>query len=339
MKGMILAAGLGTRLQPLTWFRAKPALPFLGRPLIRYAMDLLRNLGVVRPVVNLHHLPDTVRRAAGSAVDYSLEPQVLGTAGALRQARRWLEGEGTIILVNGKIYFEDPLVEALESHRRSGAAVTLVLVAPPPDSNYNPVYVDAAGRVRLFGGLESRFGYGPGPHLRPYVFTGVHFIEPQVLDRIPPGVADTVRDVYTGMILDGIPVLGWISRACWVEMSTPRAYLESSLALQARLGGTAGPWGRSFVDAGAQVAAACRVEDSVIWGGVCVGAGCRLRRVVLADGAGVIPSGSRLENCIVTGDPQQCPADQRALGISRDGRRIWALEPGIPPVVEWGAAA
>jgi NDP-sugar pyrophosphorylase family protein len=335
---MILAAGLGTRLRPLTCFRAKPAIPFLGRPLIHYALDLLRGLGVERPVVNLHHLPDTVRRAAGDAVDYSPEAQILGTAGALRQARRWLEGDGTIVLINGKIYFEDPLLEALKHHRRHGAAVTLVLVPPPSGSNYNPVYVDAEGRVRLFGGLENRFGHGPTPDLRPQVFTGVHLIEPEVLDRIPPGFADTVRDLYAGLILQDVPVLGWVSPACWVEVSTPRRYLEHSLALLARCGRGVDPWGRNVVGGEAQLAAGSQVEESVIWDGIQVGPGCRLKRVILAEGSGFIPPGTRLENCIVTGEPEWCPADLHG-SIFRDGRRIWPLAPEMPVTIEWGTAA
>lgn len=338
MRGMILAAGLGTRLRPLTCFRAKPAIPFLGRPLIHYALDLLRGLGVVRPVVNLHHLPDTVRQATGDAVDYSPEHEILGTAGALRHARRWLEGDGTIILINGKIYFEDPLVEALEHHRTQGAAVTLVLVPPPSGSSYNPVYVDAESRVRLFGGLESRFGYGPGPDLHPHVFTGVHLIEPEVLDRIPPGFADTVRDVYTGLILQGLPVLGWVSSSCWAEVSTPRRYLEHSLALQARQRRGVDPSGRNVVGEQVELAAGSRVEESVIWDGIRVGAGCRLKRVILAEGAGIIPPGTRLENCIVTGEPERCPADLQG-SVSRDGRRIWPLAPEMPATIEWGTAA
>ena len=106
-RGMILAAGLGTRLRPLTYFRAKAAIPFLNRPLISYSLELLRRAEIAEVMVNLHHLEDTVRVAAagpGMRVTFSFEEEILGTAGCLRKVSDFLK-EGTFIVANGKTCF------------------------------------------------------------------------------------------------------------------------------------------------------------------------------------------------------------------------------------------
>lgn len=330
---MILAAGLGTRLRPLTWFRAKPAVPFLGRPLVRYAVEMARNLGVESPVLNLHHLPDTVRKAAGEGVRYSFEPAIQGTAGAVSHARDLLEGSDTLLLINGKIYFEDGLVEAVGAHRSSGALVTMVVVPVHPERPFNPVYADGSGTLRAIGGLESKLGPVTDSDLVPYVFTGVHLIEPEVIEGIPLGFSDTVRDVYPELIRRG-KVRIWVSPAFWSEMSTPARYLETSLGVHRRLNPMTQ---RALVaDPTAMIDPGASVENSVIWAGNSVPAGCSLRRVILADGAGEIPAGSRLEECIVTADPDVCPEDLKSDTASFDGRRIWPLQPGGRVRVQWG---
>src|SRR5918911_3655777 len=108
MRAMILAAGYGTRLWPLTVDRTKPAIPFLGRPLVGYVAEYLSHYGIREVVVNLHHRPESVRAALGDGsrfgvrLDYVEEPEILGTSGAIDNARHLLEGD-TFIVVNGKI--------------------------------------------------------------------------------------------------------------------------------------------------------------------------------------------------------------------------------------------
>src|ERR671932_1615364 len=118
MRAMILAAGYGTRLWPLTIDRAKPAIPFMGRPLVGYVAEYLARYGFREVVVNLHHRPESVREALGDGsrfgvrLRYVEEPEILGTSGALDNARALLEGE-TFIVINGKIVTDINLKEAL----------------------------------------------------------------------------------------------------------------------------------------------------------------------------------------------------------------------------------
>src|SRR5712692_4321390 len=132
MKGMILAAGYGERLWPLTADRTKPALPVLGKPLVGYVAEYLAGFGIKEVVVNLHHRPESVRAALGDGsrfgvrLQYVHEPVILGTSGALDNARDLLEGE-TLVVVNGKIITDIDLHAALETHRQRKALATLVL--------------------------------------------------------------------------------------------------------------------------------------------------------------------------------------------------------------------
>src|SRR5690606_1453895 len=161
MKAMILAAGFGTRLFPLTIDRTKPAIPFLGKPLVGYVAQYLATFGFDDIVVNLHHEPDSVRRALGDGLDYGVsirysveEPSILGTAGALDHAREMLDGD-TFLVVNGKIITDIDLKKAIESHRESGAIATMVLLPNRSFERFTVVETEA-GRITGFGEMADQ---------------------------------------------------------------------------------------------------------------------------------------------------------------------------------------
>src|SRR6188472_2765804 len=135
MKAMILAAGFGTRLFPLTIDRTKPAIPFLGKPLVGYVAEYIARFGIKDIVVNLHHQPNSVIDALGDGsafgvnIEYTIEdPIILGTSGALDYARKHLEND-TFVIVNGKIITDIDISAAIATHKRSGAIATMVLKA------------------------------------------------------------------------------------------------------------------------------------------------------------------------------------------------------------------
>src|SRR5690242_8674811 len=133
MKGMILAAGYGERLWPLTEDRTKPAIPILGKPLVGYVAEYLARFGVDDIIVNLHHRPESVRKALGDGskfgvkLQYVEEPEILGTSGALDNAKSFFL-EDTFVVINGKIITDIDLTAALDTHRKSSAIATLVLL-------------------------------------------------------------------------------------------------------------------------------------------------------------------------------------------------------------------
>ncbi len=181
LAGMVLCAGLGTRLRPLTAQVPKPAVPVCGVPLVRWSLALLAGAGVRRAVVNVHHLPEAMAAAAaeaaaalGLALTLSREPVIAGTGGALREARAALDGASEILLVNGDVLFDLDLGAALAAHRASGALATMVLLPMPAGARYAAVEVDAGGAVRRIAGA---FGPG-GAGLSPWHFSGVHVLSP-----------------------------------------------------------------------------------------------------------------------------------------------------------------
>jgi mannose-1-phosphate guanylyltransferase len=231
--GMVLCAGLGTRLRPLTFRLPKPAVPVCGLPLVRYAFALLAGAGARRVVVNTHHLADrmadvarTSAAAVGLDLDISKEPVIAGTGGALREARRALAGADLILLVNGDILFDVDLAAAIAAHRASGALATMVLMRMPPGASYASVETDAGGAVRRIAGC-----YGPGGEgLTPWHFTGVHVLSQAVLDRVPaePFEVDVNRHVYPPLMADGL-VRGHVVGGYWNDLGTPGRYLAANL--------------------------------------------------------------------------------------------------------------
>jgi NDP-sugar pyrophosphorylase family protein len=304
MRGMILAAGLGTRLYPLTLFRSKPAIPFLNRPLIQHTLDLFRRSGISEVAVNLHHLPETVQNALdgdSSVTLYSHEPEILGTAGGIGKIRDFFADQETFVLANGKVYFEGDLTDAIRFHRNSGAIATLVLVPFIRGEQFNPVYLDDSHNIQGFGLLRRDEAPEEG-----YIFTGVHILQKEIFRFIPEGASDTIRDVYPRLMGEGFPVRGYVTDCYWCETSTLVRYLDRSFDVLARKKlHRLTP--SDLVTAGAPLIAADDVnvepdvllERCILWDSVAVGRGSRLRNVIIADSA-IVPSGTVLENAAVT---------------------------------------
>ena len=185
MKAMILAAGFGTRLFPLTIDRTKPAIPFLGKPLVGYVAEYIARHGFKDVIVNLHHQPESVKKALGDGSDfgvnihYSLEePEILGTAGALDNARHFL-GDDTFLVVNGKIITDIDISKALETHKKSGALATMVLKENPQRERFSEVFVED-NFIKGFGNFPAAQIPHPESEIpNPLMFTGIQILEPR----------------------------------------------------------------------------------------------------------------------------------------------------------------
>ena len=311
MKAMVLAAGLGTRMQPLTSLLAKPALPVLNRPLIHWTLQRLRRAGVRDVVVNTHHLSRTIRAAVGDGsafglrVRFSHEAEVLGTGGGPRRVRRWL-GDEPVLLVNGDAWFDFDLRELVRRHLASGALATLALRPNPDPARYAPIVTGRDGVIRSLAGR-------PRP-ARGVVslFTGVHVLDPAILERLPAGRSDSVRDLYAPLVADGQRLLGVRVRGAWYDFGSASLYLASQLALL-RGSRVRGPWlihpearvatnavlERAIVGRGSVIGQASAVRRSVLWDGVVVEAGARVEGSILASGVR-IAAGERVVGEVVT---------------------------------------
>lgn len=291
---MILSAGYGTRLWPLTEDRTKPALPMLGKPLAGYVAEYLSGFGCEEILVNLHHQPESVRTSLGDgsrfgvSLTYIEEPVILGTSGALDNARALLE-TGTFIVVNGKIITDIDLNAALETHRKTGALATMVVLPNVARERFSKVEIED-GRVKKFAGM-------PRPAAEdetvPLMFTGIHIFEPRIFDYIPRGVfSDSVIDVYPAAIANGERVSAHVAEGKWYELSTMQRYLEISLKLLAERNQT---W---FAGARAKIASDALVQNSLLWDDVTIGEGAAVNRAILGDGVRVA-AGEVIENSAV----------------------------------------
>jgi NDP-sugar pyrophosphorylase family protein len=291
MRALVLTAGLGTRLQPLTFTRAKAAVPVDGEPLARRAIRWLVSHGVRELVLNLHHRPESITAAVGDGSDlgarvrYSWESPVLGSAGGPRHALPLLlDGapDGPYVLVNGDTLTDVDLPAMNRRHGETGARVSMALVPNPRPDKYGGVRLDASGAVTGF----TRRG-SPEPSF--------HFIGPQVVNAdvfadLPDGVpAESVVEVYPRLMRDDPgSVRGFVGNWSFLDIGTPADLLETSLALAASDGRADRPrWGRRVL-----VDPSARVTRSVLWDDVTIGAGAEIIECVIADGV-TIPPGAR----------------------------------------------
>jgi len=301
MKAMILAAGFGTRLFPLTIDRTKPAIPFLGKPLVGYVAEYVAKFGISDFVVNLHHQPQSVINALGDGsnfgvkIDYTVEePKILGTAGALDNARTFLEND-TFIIVNGKIITDIDIAAAIETHRRTGAVATMIL-KPNVKREKFTIVETKDGLVTGFGDFatpvtEDELRDTVHQIVTPLMFTGIHILEPRVFDYIPRGVySDIVPTFYNPALANGETIAAHVTEANWFELSTIPRYLDISLAMMGA--------GDVYFGRNCTLVGAASLKDSVFWDDVTIGDGVTLYRTIVADGV-TIPAGEHFENAAI----------------------------------------
>jgi NDP-sugar pyrophosphorylase family protein len=229
MKAMVLAAGLGVRLRPLTDRTPKPLLPIAGRPLLVWNLLLLKRHGITDVLVNLHHLGDQIVQAIGDGtrfglrVAYSHEPELQGTGGGIRQAAPFLKDKPFLVL-NGDTLSACDLAGLIAAHRAGKALATLALREDPAAATWGPVTVDAGLRILQINGKPPR-PTGDPPN-RPCMFAGIHVMEPAVLDAIPPGPGSII-DVYHALIGKGLVLRGWRMSGYWSDIGTRERYEQA----------------------------------------------------------------------------------------------------------------
>src|SRR5258706_12974619 len=295
MHAMILSAGYGTRLWPLTEYPPTPAIPILGKPLVGYVAEYLARFGCDEITVNLHHRPESVRRALGDGSRFGVklqfveEPEILGTSGAMDNARALLDGD-TFVVVNGKIITDIDLNAAFATHRRSNAIATLVLLPNVACEKFSIVKT-ADGLLQGFGGMPHADDYSVNSP--PLMFTGIQILEPKIFDYIPHGVfSHSTVDVYPQAIATGERVAVHVANGRWFELSTIPRYLDISLLLLSESGRNLSTGN------GCEISPTAEVSDSVLWDKVVVEAGARVKRAVLGDKVR-IGSGEVVENAVV----------------------------------------
>ncbi len=304
---MLLTAGLGTRLRPLTRLSAKPALPVAGQPLVGRILRWLASAGVTDAVLNLHHLPATITAAAGGGqahglrVRYSWEPLLLGSAGGPARALPLLDAP-RFYLINGDTLTDLDLAAMAAAHAASGALATLALVPNSDPAHYGGVSVDDRGLVT---------GFCPkGPANRGLHFIGVQIVEAEVFSGVDPGApSQTIGGVYDDLIARSPgSVRAFLSRASFRDIGTAADYLATCLDLGRAPSGSSG-----LIDESAAVGPGAVLSRSVIWPGARIGSGACLDDCIVAGGA-VVPAGAQYTRCVIRPVSTERDSFEREVG-------------------------
>jgi mannose-1-phosphate guanylyltransferase len=303
-QALVLTAGLGTRLRPLTDVRAKPAIPVAGEPIIRRIIRRLSSHGVDDVVLNLHHRPETLTSAVGDASDlgvrarYSWEqPRVLGSAGGPRLARPIL-GTDRFWIVNGDTLTDVDLGAVAAAHRSTGARITLALVANREFLRYGGVQLDADHRVV---GFTRR---GPSAE-GSYHYIGVQLVDADVFDAVMPGEpASSIGGVYDALIVSQPGAIrGFVTSASFFDVGTPADYWRTSGAFgdAERAGAGASP----TVGRRAQIDPTARLSRSILWDDVRIERDAVLEECIVTDRVRVPPGAVHRREILVRGDDDQ----------------------------------
>ena len=230
MRAMLLAAGLGTRLRPLTETTPKALLPIAGRPILVWNLLLLKRHGITEVIINLHHQGEQIVEALadgsryGMRVAYSHEPTLLGTGGGIKQAAPYLK-DGPFLVLNGDTLSECDLTALIATHRASGAWATLAVREDPDVTQWGALTLNARSRILQIKG-EPPLANPPEQPVVPFMFAGIHALEPPILEAVPPGPGSII-DVYIDLLRQGRPLQGYGMSGSWSDIGTVERYEQA----------------------------------------------------------------------------------------------------------------
>lgn len=321
MQAIVLVGGEGTRLRPLTSDVPKPAVTLVDRPFLAYAIEWLAAHGVTEVVLACGFLPDVLKDAlgghehAGVTITYAVEPEPLGTAGAIRFAAEALGDrlDERFLALNGDVLADLDLSALARAHEERGATATIALHPVADSSAYGLVRCDEEGRVLEF--LEKTGEAVPGE-----INAGAYVLERSVLDLVPAGRSVSIeREVFPRLVGEGLQ--GLLLEGYWMDIGTPERYLQASwdilegrvetrvepsspgllVAEEADVAEEAQVGPRAVVSAGCRLETGAKVGESVLLDGCVVGENAKVERSILAPGARVEP-GAQVVNAVVGRD-------------------------------------
>jgi mannose-1-phosphate guanylyltransferase len=200
MKAMVLAAGLGTRLRPLTYELTKPMVPVLDRPVMAHILDLLDRHGIDGVIANLHYFPDTIREHFGERLDYRFEPELLGTAGGVRACADFF-GDEPFLVISGDALTDIDVTAFAARHRAAGGIATLAVKQVADTREYGVVLHDREGRITGFQEKPE-----PAEALSDLGNCGIYIFDPQIFDYFPERpFVDWANDVFPTLLENDIP--------------------------------------------------------------------------------------------------------------------------------------
>jgi mannose-1-phosphate guanylyltransferase len=321
MRVMIMAAGIGTRLRPVTDLLPKPMVPIVNRPALYHILRLLAKHGHQEVVINLHHLPDAITAyfgdgaSLGLRLSYSHEPELLGTAGGVKNNAAFLGG-GTFLVMSGDAVTDVDLPALLAAHRRHGAIATMAVKQVSDPSLYGVVVSDASGRVTGFQEKPRR-----EDALSDLCNCGIYVFEPEILSLIPEGQFDDFgRRLFPDLLREQVPFYAYTVGEYWNDVGNLTEYLRSNgdalagrVAVEIPGEATApGIW----LEEGADIHPSARLQPPVA-----IGQGCSIGRDAVIEGpavigaASIIGEGAHLARVAVLPGSQVAPREMLVEGI------------------------
>jgi len=230
MKAMILAAGKGTRLKPLTNKIPKPMLPINGKPLILYHIDLFKKHGFKEIIINLHHLPGKIREFLGDGekfgvkITYSFEPTILGTAGAVKKVEAYFESKPCLIFYGDSLTNVN-LTELVKYHQKKDGKITVGLYQWDLKEVHLKSIVVLGENNRILKFIEK-------PKKEEAITNvggaGIYVLEPEILSFIPKDTFyDFGKDLFPNLVAQDIPMFGYEIKGCLLDIGTPQAYQKA----------------------------------------------------------------------------------------------------------------
>jgi mannose-1-phosphate guanylyltransferase len=296
---MVLAAGLGTRLRPLTYEITKPMVPVLDRPVMAHILDLLDRHGFEQVIANLHYFPDSIERYFGERIHYRFEPELLGTAGGVRACADFF-GDEPFLVISGDALTDIDLGAFAARHREAGGVATLAVKKVVDTREYGVVLHDRDGRINGFQEKPRR-----EEALSDLGNCGIYMFEPEIFGYFPDGsFVDWAKDVFPTLLEHDVPFHIHELREYWNDVGSLAELrqgtfdaLRGELRLQVQ---------GEEVAPGVTVAGASRPPkdadiDGPVWIGQDVQIGERVRLmgpVAIGDGA-TIGEGAQLRESIV----------------------------------------
>src|SRR5277367_6370020 len=328
MRAMVLAAGLGTRLRPLTYEITKPMVPVLDRPVMAHILDLLDRHGFEQVIANLHYFPETIREHFGDRLEYRFEPELLGTAGGVRGCAEFF-GEEPFLVISGDALTDIDLGVFVTRHRESGGIATLAVKQVPDTREYGVVLHDRDGRITGFQEKPA-----PEEALSDLGNCGIYMFEPRIFDYFPARpVVDGAQDVFPVLLENDVPFYIHELREYWNDVGSLSELRQGTVdALRGELhlqieGEEVSPG--VLVAGGVSPLRADTELDGRAWIGrdVQIGEGVRLMGpIVLGDGARV-GDRAQLRGCIVFPGTEIAPESILIGAIAGHGGILQSLRP------------
>tara|TARA_Y100000590_G_scaffold89601_1_gene100823 strand:+ start:258 stop:1250 length:993 start_codon:yes stop_codon:yes gene_type:complete len=314
MKAMILAAGFGTRLKPLTNNLPKPLFPILNRPILEHTINFLKSQGIQEIAINLHHKSEKIinyfgdGKKLGVNLHYSKEEKILGTAGGIKKLQKFFKNE-PFYVINSDVLTDINLSDVMRFHKEKKSKLTLVVRKVSNPNKYQPILRSDQGRIESFLGHSIT----NSKNSTQVMFTGIQIIEPDIFSRIPENkFCGTTEDVFPKMIMDGLPVYGYLHQGYWIDIGTRETYIKIQAdVLDGRLILKTPPSmkpGEHLIAPPVHIGKDCRitqeaqigpnavlgkncylhkgavVKNSILWPGVTVNTGCTIENSVIGMG-------------------------------------------------------